>query len=161
MICRKHMLLFFTMGAIFMMALCTIVHAADMLPNHALTPGATNPAVTQANIKKTICVSGYTKTIRPPVSYTNALKKKQIAQYKYTDRVLSHYEEDHLIPLAVGGNPRDPSNLWPEPLASAKKKDKLEKRAQTLVCAGKVPLKNMQREIAKDWIAAYNKYVLN
>jgi hypothetical protein len=24
------------------------------------------------------------------------------------------YEEDHLIPLEIGGNPTDPRNLWPE-----------------------------------------------
>jgi len=25
------------------------------------------------------------------------------------------YEEDHFIPLEVGGHPKDPRNLWPEP----------------------------------------------
>jgi len=27
----------------------------------------------------------------------------------------ANYEEDHFIPLEVGGNPEDPGNLWPEP----------------------------------------------
>lgn len=38
------------------------------------TPRAINPPVTQDNIKTTICVPSYTKTIRPPVSYTTPLK---------------------------------------------------------------------------------------
>jgi len=37
-----------------------------VLPNSHVTPGALNPSVTQANIHSTICVRGYTKTIRPP-----------------------------------------------------------------------------------------------
>jgi hypothetical protein len=88
--------------------------AAD-LPNPVMTPGATNSDVTQANIERTICVRGYTKTIRPPAYYTNRLKKEQLAQYGYADRNPRHYEEDHLIPLEIGGNPTDPRNLWPEP----------------------------------------------
>jgi hypothetical protein len=38
-------------------------------PDKFMTPGATNPKVTQANIKRTICKAGWTKTIRPPSSY--------------------------------------------------------------------------------------------
>lgn len=38
---------------------------AGELPAIDTTPGAINPAVTQANIHETICVKGYTKTIRP------------------------------------------------------------------------------------------------
>ncbi len=53
--------------------------AAD-LPDPALTPGAINPDVTQANIGSTVCVRGWTKTVRPPASHTNRLKKFQIRQ---------------------------------------------------------------------------------
>ena len=52
-----------------------------ILPAHARTPGVTNPAVTKATIGTTICVKNWTKTIRPPTSYTNALKAKQMLQY--------------------------------------------------------------------------------
>ncbi|MGW4529241.1 hypothetical protein [Amycolatopsis sp. NPDC004378] len=39
---------------------------ADLpLPDPACTPGALNPDVTQASIGSTICVSGWTATIRP------------------------------------------------------------------------------------------------
>ena len=89
--------------------------ATTGLPDSHLTPGAVNPAVTQANIQQTICERGYTKTIRPPVSYTEPLKRRQLREYGYADQHIWHYEEDHLVPLEVGGAPRDPRNLWPEP----------------------------------------------
>ena len=75
----------------------------------------TNPDVTQDTIDSTICVSGWTATVRPPASYTTALKIQQIADYGYTDTSTADYEEDHFIPLELGGSPTDPGNLWPEP----------------------------------------------
>jgi hypothetical protein len=137
------------------------VFAAD-LPNPSLTLGATNPEVNQGNIDQTICIRGYTKTIRPPAYYTNRLKKEQLAQYGYADRNPKHYEEDHLIPLEIGGNPTDVHNLWPEPRNSqysAGEKDKLENRLHELVCAHQLPLVRAQREIATNWVAAYKEYV--
>jgi hypothetical protein len=74
-------------------------------PDWWSTPGATNPDVTQDNIKRTICKSGWTDTIRPPTSYTNSLKRQQIVAYQYRDKNLAHYEEDHLISLQLGGHP--------------------------------------------------------
>src|SRR5690242_17392754 len=59
------------------------------LPDPLCQPGVTYSAVTQSTIDKTICVSGWTATVRPPTSYTNALKKTQIAQYDYDDSSLS------------------------------------------------------------------------
>ena len=76
----------------------------------ARTPGVLNPDVTQANIDSTICVTGWTKTIRPPTSYTNALKQKQMREYG-VGRSASDYQEDHLISLELGGHPTDPRNL--------------------------------------------------
>jgi len=34
-------------------------------------------------------------------------------EHGYTDPIKAH-EEDHLIPLELGGDPRDLRNLWPE-----------------------------------------------
>ena len=45
-----------------------------VLPRHDLTPGATDPRVTQGNIRNTICRRGYPATVRPPFEYTNAMK---------------------------------------------------------------------------------------
>jgi hypothetical protein len=137
------------------------VYAAD-LPAPSLTPGAVDPAVTQQNIQSTICVKGYTRKVRPPASYTNKLKKRQIREYGYADTNPRHYEEDHLIPLEIGGDPRDPRNLWPEPRRSAwnaKEKDRLENLLHREVCDGEIPLRTAQAEIAHDWISADRKYV--
>jgi hypothetical protein len=117
------------------------------------TPGAADPNVTQANVAQTICVSGYTKTIRPPVSYTDHLKAQQMAQYGFTDAPRLH-EEDHLISLELGGAPSDPKNLWPEPGASPNPKDKVENFLHDAVCAGRVPLVEAQQRIATNWKTA-------
>ena len=141
------------------------VPAGDVpyLPNPAWQPGAYNPDVTQETIQTTICVSGYSAKIRPPVSYTDKLKVQQIQQYGYSDTNKANYEEDHLIPLGVGGHPRDPKNLWPEPRHSepynASVKDTLENTLHNLVCSGQVPLDTARQAFARDWVAAYHKYV--
>lgn len=139
------------------------VQAGD-LPDNRLTPGAIDTSITQQNIYTTVCVKGYTKTVRPPVYFTNKLKKEQILQYDYTDTNPTHYEEDHLIPLSIGGNPDSPLNLWPQPRISewnAEKKDVLELKLQKMVCSGQVGLDEARNAIATDWIATYKKYVSN
>lgn len=89
------------------------------------TPGALNPDVTQSNVHKTICVTGWTSTVRPPPALTSALKRKQMKQMGFTVHnplPLLHgkvdvskcipwsdnpscYEEDHNISLELGGDP--------------------------------------------------------
>jgi hypothetical protein len=131
------------------------------LPDSACTPGATDSRVTQANIQSTICVSGYTTTVRPPTSYTNPLKTSQIQEYGYSDTNLSDYEEDHLIPLEVGGSPTDPANLWPEPYNityGSKQKDKVENYLHDQVCGGSISLADAQKEIAQNWENVYNSH---
>ena len=135
---------------------------AGDLPNPTLTPGAIDTAITQDNIQTTVCVKGYTKTVRPPVYYTNSLKKKQMADYGYADINPAHYEEDHLIPLSIGGNPSDPANLWPQPRLSewnAEKKDILEFKLYKLVCEGAVPLDDARHQISTNWIETYKRYI--
>ncbi|WP_042418725.1 hypothetical protein [Streptacidiphilus anmyonensis] len=130
------------------------------LPDPSCTPGATNPDVTQATIGSTICVSGWTETIRPSTSYTNALKKQQIAEYGYSDTNMADYEEDHFIPLELGGAPRDPNNLWPEPhyttvgSGTSYTKDGVETKLKNAVCKGTVRLAAAQNAIATDWTTA-------
>lgn len=136
--------------------------AAPDRPNPATTPGATNPAITQANLHQNICKKGWSTTsIRPPASYTTALKREQLKNWGLAGQ-LADFEEDHLISLELGGAPRNPDNLWPEPYAGvwgAKRKDTLENRLHQLVCAGTLTLAVAQHAIARDWIAAYQRYV--
>lgn len=125
-----------------------------VLPDAKCTPGAIDPNVTQDNIFDTICKRGYTATIRPPVEYTNKLKREQIREYGYQDTNLKDYEEDHLISLELGGSPSDPKNLWPEPGASPNDKDKVENLCHEKVCSGQISLSEAQRQIATNWTTA-------
>src|SRR5215470_574343 len=68
-----------------------------LYPDPETTPGVTNPEVTQANIQQTVCVRGWTATIRPPHSYTDKVKKQQLQAARFTDKTPTHYEEDHFI----------------------------------------------------------------
>ncbi len=132
-------------------------HSAGGLPDPKCTPGAVDPRVTQDDIHSTICVSGYTTTVRPPSAYTDALKTQQITEYGYLDTNLANYEEDHLIPLELGGSPTDPKNLWPEPRGgaeSASDKDRVENALHVKVCGGALTLSAAQSAIATDWLTA-------
>jgi hypothetical protein len=108
------------------------------------TPGVLNPAVTQATIASTICRRGWTRTIRPPVDYTNALKQRQLRLYGLRGPP-SGYQEDHLISLELGGSPADPRNLWPEPYPRASAVDQIENDLNHRVCAGSLTLDEAQR----------------
>lgn len=131
---------------------------SSALPDHRLTPGVTNPDVTQSNIQETICRSGWTATIRPQAAYTTALKAKQLTALGIAHPDLSKFEEDHLISLELGGSPTDPRNLWPEPyvpVPGAKQKDRVENFLKRQVCSGALSLAKAQQEITKDWLAVY------
>jgi hypothetical protein len=159
-----------------------------VVPNPQLVPGDTNPDITPDNIGENICKKGWsTKSIRPKTSYTTFLKMAQLLSLKYTlpNRLpavatksgngtrpdisrcierssnLACYEEDHLIPLELGGNPSSPANLWPEPrfgVWNAGVKDLLERKLHKMVCDGQISLRDAQNAIATDWIVAYKQY---
>lgn len=88
----------------------------------------------------------------------------QILEYGYADRNPSDYQEDHLVPLELGGAPRDRRNLWPEPnvavlldgtAVGSKQKDALEGALHARVCTGELALDEAQRMFADDWVAAW------
>jgi hypothetical protein len=88
-------------------------------------------------------------------------------EYADADTNSRDYEEDHLIPLEIGGNPTDPKNVWPEPYETSipdggarykdkdKDKDKVESYLHRQVCDGNLGLVQAQREIASDWYRVY------
>ena len=121
--------------------------AAAVVADPVRTPGVVNPAVTQANIRSTICRRGWTATVRPPVEYTNALKRKQMRVYRETGPP-SAYQEDHLVSLELGGDPTDPRNLWPEPYPRASAVDQIENELNAKVCSGSLSLHDAQDEEA-------------
>lgn len=144
---------------------CHYRYTADKqpLPDPKCTPGATNPKVTQATLKETICKSGYTATIRPPVSVTNKEKTANAESYGYKGSPRDA-EYDHLISLQLGGDPNDPRNLWVEPPSPGHKdgagpnnpKDVVETKLKTAICSGRTDLAKAQQAIAHDWTTALN-----
>ncbi len=119
--------------------------------------GAIDPSVTQSDIRRTICTSGYTDRVRPPEQVTEAEKRASLRAYGDRQPIYA-YEYDH-VPLELGGARNDPRNLWPEPGASPNPKDLLENRPNAWVCAGQMTLAAAQRSIAHNWVAAYDGYV--
>lgn len=131
-----------------------VCHIKGVLPDPVCTPGVINPNVTQADIKTTICKTGWTATIRPPQSYTGPLKIQSIKNYGYSDTNTKHYEEDHFIPLELGGSPTDVKNLWAEPSPSPNPKDNVENILRSRVCNGVISLHDAQQKIITDWTRA-------
>ena len=122
---------------------------------------ALNPDVDEDTIYGTICVSGYTKSVRPATSYTNGVKKKLMREAGIDVARIGDYELDHIVPLALGGHPRKLSNLMLQPWEGehgAKAKDTLEVRLQSLVCRGKLDLTDAQVCIVQDWEACAAQY---
>jgi hypothetical protein len=117
------------------------------LPKQRETPGWLNPDVHASTIGTTICVAGWTATVRPPRSYTSYLKAAEI-RYRHLPGSTSDYEEDHFIPLELGGSPFDTRNLWPESWAGADRSDPLENSLHARVCAGTLTLRAARAEIA-------------
>lgn len=186
----------FCCAALVLCAVSAVVAADDegaipqiARPNAEFVPGATNPDITQANINQNICKRGWsTRSIRPPSSYTSALKKEQLRAYGDTKinrlRAIATrsgkrtrpdigqciersanpacYEEDHLISLELGGHPTSRANLWAEPWFgawNARVKDTLETRLHRMVCDGTLSLEAAQQAVATDWVAAYQRYI--
>jgi hypothetical protein len=113
-----------------------------------LTPGVLNPDVTQATISETICSHGWTRTVRPPTSYRNALKLEQLRRYGFVGGP-ADYQEDHFISLELGGHPTDPKNLWPERRPRADHVDTIENDLNDQVCSGAISLAEGQRREAE------------
>jgi hypothetical protein len=126
------------------------------LPDAHCTPGAIDPAVTQANVFSTICRDGYTRGVRPPESITAVEKRASMRAYADTGPA-SAYEYDHLVPLELGGARNDARDLWPQPGRTRNPKDALESRLREMVCAGGLGLATAQRRIARDWVGEYRR----
>lgn len=129
------------------------VDSGPLLPQPSLTPGATRPINTNQ-----VCIPG-----PPDQMATIPMSVRQAVFHEYgMDRSQPReFEVDHLITPELGGTD-DIRNLWPEPYATtewnAHVKDELEDHLRQLVCDGKLDLPTAQRDIATNWISAYQKY---
>jgi hypothetical protein len=104
-----------------------------------------------------ICRSGYASAARdvPESEKAEAYTRYGVAHVPY------RHEVDHLVSLELGGS-NAIANLWPEPYAGrwgARTKDVLENRLHDLVCSGAIGLRYAQRIEARNWVAAYKRYV--
>lgn len=110
---------------------------AGLLPLPLVTQPVLNPEVSDANVSTTVCTG--TKKYRPPVSYTDKVKRIELSTPvgsfgEITDPRNGHVyrvpgyrgyaglgpsdatrvELDHFLPLSDGGDGYNPANLWPE-----------------------------------------------
>jgi hypothetical protein len=124
------------------------------LPDPRLTPG---DVLTTS--KSEICRPGYARSVR---NVPQSVKNQVYRLYGITSRKPGEYEVDHLISLQLGGS-NSVKNLWPQSYhtrpANAHVKDQLENKLHDLMCSGQISVQEAQQSIAKDWIAAYRKYI--
>lgn len=132
---------------------CTLRGVGDQsLPDPACTPGTVNSAVTPDTITSTICKTGWTATVRPPVSQTNKMKAQSARSYSIAATTTGEY--DHLVALQLGGATADPRNLWFEPGPIPNPKDAVETKLNLAVCSALITLTAAQNAIATDWTTA-------
>lgn len=127
-------------------------HANGALPDVVCTPGKVSDETLEQ-----VCTLR-TATLR---HVTMATKKAVLRAYDVKHHDAGEIEIDHLVPLTIGGT-NDQENLWPqfaEPEPGYRSKDRLEVRLHSLVCSGKLSLKEAQDAIRTDWVAAFKKYV--
>lgn len=113
-----------------------------------------NPDVRQDNITQTICVRGYTRTIRPPANVTNTIKHEMLRVCGYSSDAMHDFILDHKIPLSLGGAPNNLRNFTLQTADSSKDKDRVELCLSRTVCAGKISLAQAQQEIWMNWKGA-------
>ena len=125
----------------------------SIVPDPSLTPGATLPVTV-----KEVCAETSIETIRiVPAS----VARKVFASYGIREPQPRAYELDYLITPALGGGDNI-RNFWPQPYGAtvwnAHVKDALEDHLHRMVCSGDLDLATAQRDIARDWTAAYRKH---
>jgi hypothetical protein len=131
-------------------ALLSLTVAPALGITRAPVSGAIDPAVTQANVQKTICRLGYTKTVRPSKEWSQAVKRRLLVEQRLSGKV-EDYELDHLVPLRLGGAPRNSANLWLQPWTEARIKDEEEMKLSYAVCSGRLTLEQAQERIRLKW----------
>ena len=127
------------------MALALVASAA------IAAPLPINPDVTPDHIGSTICVSGYSHSIRPQSQVTNAIKKQLLDEAGIPRWEIHDYVLDHVIPISSGGSPDDPRNLRLEPREESFLKDRAENRSHDLICTHRLGLREAQQMMWTDW----------
>ncbi len=137
-----HYLLAFVFSLLGFAAFGTITHRTYPL----------NPNVYQTDIGSTICVKGWTATVRPSTSYTGPIKANLCLEQQCSHP--ENYELDHFIPIELGGAPDDPANLWLQPFPEARHKDAVENYLKRQVCTKGLTLQQAQAKMY-NWKSVY------
>jgi hypothetical protein len=121
-----------------------------LLPDPTRTPGLLRPLT-----KAEICAVHWGTDRR---FVTLAMKQHVLAAYgiKWDDRGCCEF--DHLIPRSLGGADAE-ANLYPQPWAEARVKDRLEIKLSKLVCNGTVSLEEAQQVMRTNWPAGFVKFI--
>ena len=125
------------------------------LPDRARTAGAAVPGAT----RRIVCAYRYSRRVRPPLSYTEPLKRRLLDAYGDAGQPLAAFQLD-LISISIGGAPRTLTNLWPERSGSIdgyQAKHRVEPAIARALCSGKVNLHAAQDAIARDWRTALTR----
>lgn len=136
----------------------TAACSAD-LPDPNLTPGAvasTDPA--EVCESDGLPGSAYSRAHR---SMNELARRADFARYGIPWSQRGRYEDDHLVPLCLGGSDTV-ANRWPQPRSSewnAYQKDDLEAYACQMVCRGLLSLDEAQGWFLPpvDWRDAYRR----
>lgn len=112
------------------------------LPRPELTPGATRPLTLEY-----ACKTHWGLDHR----FVTAQMKADVCKaYGAADCPGPNWEIDHLVPRETLGAD-DVKNLWPQPIAEARLKDRVENWAAKQTCAGKLNLAYVQKTFEEDW----------
>jgi len=120
------------------------------LPDSRCTPGS----VLSASAFR-VCEPGYARAVRN----VSALEKLAVRRAYGVGPRHGSQEIDHLVALELGGA-NDRANLWPEPALPRpgfREKDALENLLHRRVCTGQMTLARAQRDMTRDWVAAWEK----
>jgi hypothetical protein len=117
--------------------------------------GAIDPAITPVAIERTICVHNWTATIRPPASYSLKVKRRLLPPGSST----RGWVLDHVVPLSLGGKPRDVRNLQLQTPAESHRKDRLEDKLHRMVCRHQITLEAAQAAFLNGWETSYRVWV--
>jgi hypothetical protein len=118
-----------------------VCRAHGPLPDPLCTPGAVDT--------RSIGVVCGTRT-RDRRFVDRSTRRRVLETYGVPFTGSSQYEVDHLIPLELGGS-NAVTNLWAEPIAEARQKDRLEDAAHAAVCSRRMRLEDAQRAFSSDW----------
>ena len=129
-----------------------VAMAGPVLPRPDLTPGAVREVG-----RDELCQGELGAVI---ASTPSAVPQQVFAAYGVDYADAGSYELDFLITPELGGAP-EAGNLWPQPyhavLWNAHVKDELERELHRLVCRGALDVEVARRELATDWVAAYQR----